>query len=125
MTELKAMDFSCAVPVADAIESISSEALQADLSAYQLLDVREDWERQICQLPGAHLPLPQILAGDADFASVGIDSARPVCVYCKGGVRSLKAAEAMREQYGFTQLKSLEGGILAWAKAVDPSLEIY
>jgi adenylyltransferase/sulfurtransferase len=122
---LKAIDYTCAVPVDTPSEEISVEALQASAGHYQLLDVRESWERKICHLAGAHLPLKEILSGEANFTAIGIDRDRPVCLYCKSGVRSLQAAQALRTQYGFTQIKSLGGGILAWAEKVDISLTTY
>ena len=42
-------------------------------------------------------------------------------VHCKSGARSAKAIALLREA-GFTRLKNLTGGILAWTKDVDPSL---
>lgn len=122
---LKTVEFTCKVALNPLIEEISPEALQANIGSYQMLDVRESWERQICCLPGAHLPLQMILGGEADFTAIGIDPDQPVCVYCKSGARSLKAAEAMRTKYGFSQIKSLRGGILAWAEKVNPALATY
>ncbi len=127
VTELKTIEYACAAPVSDAVEEIRPAELQVQLAdgGLQLVDVRETWEREICQLDSVHVPLDAILSGSADFAAAGIDPERPVYLYCKGGVRSLKAAEAMRTQYGFSQVKSLRGGILAWAEAVDPRLQTY
>jgi adenylyltransferase/sulfurtransferase len=39
-------------------------------------------------------------------------------------VRSQRAIAFLREQ-GFTKLKNLEGGILAWADRIDPSMPKY
>lgn len=125
VTELKPVVFACASDEGNGIAELSPIELKARLTDYQLLDVREDWEREICKLDGAHIPLSDILEGNADFEQVGIDPSQSICVYCKGGVRSLKAAEAMRARYGFTKLKSLQGGILAWADAVDQTLMHY
>ena len=45
-------------------------------------------------------------------------------VHCKSGVRSAKAIALLREA-GFSRLRNLTGGILAWIKDVDPSLPTY
>ena len=45
-------------------------------------------------------------------------------VHCKSGVRSAKAI-ALLQAAGFSKLKNLKGGILAWIKEVDPSLPSY
>jgi adenylyltransferase/sulfurtransferase len=118
-------DSSMAEDAVCGIVEVEPRQLQADSSDYQLLDVREDWERAICGLPGAHLPLGQILSGTADFSSLGLDTEKPTYVYCKAGVRSLQAAEAMQAHYGFKKLKNLQGGILAWAQQVDPAMPVY
>ena len=125
ITELKLIEYSCGIVRQDSVVEVDPSELQADVSDYQLLDVRENWERELCSLPGDHVPLGDILAGAVDFAALGLDPETPTYVYCKGGVRSLKAAEAMQANYGFKHLKSLRGGILAWAAQVDPSMQTY
>ena len=45
-------------------------------------------------------------------------------VHCKSGMRSQKAIQFLREQ-GFTKLKNLKGGILAWADEIDPTMPKY
>lgn len=125
VSELKLIQYSCGVTQQDSVVEVAPSELQADSSEYQLLDVREYWERSICNLPGEHLPLGQILEGQADFSKLGYDPNKPTYIYCKGGVRSLKAAEAMQAHYGFKQLKSLRGGILAWAAEIDPTMQTY
>ncbi len=42
-----------------------------------------------------------------------LDKSKPYFVYCKGGVRSDKAADIMKE-LGFRQVYTLEGGIDEW-----------
>ena len=49
---------------------------------------------------------------------------REIVVTCRSGGRSAKAAAALAE-LGFDKLYNLEGGILAWAKEIDPSLPQY
>ena len=45
-------------------------------------------------------------------------------VHCKSGMRSQKAIQFLRQQ-GFTKLKNLKGGILAWAERIDPTMPKY
>ncbi|MFT6972645.1 MAG: rhodanese-related sulfurtransferase, partial [Roseivirga sp.] len=47
-----------------------------------------------------------------------------IVVHCKSGARSEKAIQLLREA-GLIDLKNLEGGILAWQKEIDPTLDIY
>jgi sulfur-carrier protein adenylyltransferase/sulfurtransferase len=85
-----------------------------------ILDVRNPPEIEICRIAGSTvIPLPE-LAGRLDE----LDRSVPMVVHCKSGARSAKAIALLREA-GFTRLKNLTGGILAWAKDVDPSLPTY
>ena len=47
-----------------------------------------------------------------------------IVIHCRSGARSQKAALAMKEA-GYTNVKNLAGGILAWADRIDPSLPKY
>lgn len=125
---LEWIEYQCSSAATEApggIVDVAPQQLKDDASDFQLLDVREDWERAICSLPGAHLPLGQILSGGADFSALGFDTKKPTYVYCKAGVRSMQAAEAMQAHYGFRNLMNLRGGILAWATEVDPDMPLY
>ncbi|MEP6508942.1 MAG: ThiF family adenylyltransferase, partial [Gemmatimonadales bacterium] len=86
----------------------------------QLIDVREEWEWQIARLPGARLiPLGQL------SSHIGsIDRNRETVIYCKSGIRSMHAAYEM-EDAGFKRLANLTGGILAWTRDVDPTVQRY
>jgi molybdopterin/thiamine biosynthesis adenylyltransferase/rhodanese-related sulfurtransferase len=88
--------------------------------ALQLVDVREDFERDICALPGA-IPLP---LGQVSARLGELDAARETVVFCKSGRRSQTAMNQML-QGGFKDIRNLEGGILAWIRDVDPSLSSY
>ena len=85
-----------------------------------ILDVREPAEWQICRLDGATLiplrELPQRLDE--------VPRDEDVVVHCKMGGRSAKAAQLLRER-GYTRVLDLEGGILAWARSVDPQMAQY
>lgn len=87
----------------------------------QVIDVREPHEYEIARLEGTKLiPLAQVVGRMSE-----IDPSRETVVHCKGGVRSAKAIEALK-QAGFTgQLINLKGGITAWSNDVDPSVPKY
>jgi len=87
----------------------------------QLIDVREPFEFAIARIPnGTLIPLGQIerRAGE-------IDSTRETVVYCKVGMRSAAAVHRLKEAGFPGRLLNLKGGILAWARDVDPSLPRY
>ena len=88
-----------------------------------ILDVREPREFEICRIPGSTLiplgDLPKRLGEIPQGAG-----APEVVVHCKSGVRSAKAVALLRER-GFTRVRNLKGGILAWIDEVDRTLPKY
>lgn len=94
-------------------------ALHAE-QAVQLLDVREPWEHELCHIAGdLHIPMAEIPARLAD-----IPQDRPLIVVCHHGMRSYQVAEFLLAR-GFADVANLDGGIDAWARAVDPTLALY
>lgn len=85
-----------------------------------LLDVREPHEYQICNIPQAKL----IPLGDLPKRAAELDKDASYVLHCKGGVRSLKGCDVLR-QAGFANVKNMKGGILAWSDKVDPSVPKY
>jgi adenylyltransferase/sulfurtransferase len=84
-----------------------------------VIDVREPHEWHISQLDGAQL----IPKGDLPDHLQEFDETKEYVTLCKSGVRSLEAARLMKAA-GF-RVKSLRGGINAWAQEIDPSLPQY
>ncbi|HEU5450747.1 MAG TPA: molybdopterin-synthase adenylyltransferase MoeB [Terriglobales bacterium] len=102
--------------------SISVEELKKRLDAGDkpfILDVREPHEYQICNLGGHLIPL-----NDLPKRVNELDSSREIVAHCKMGGRSAKAVDFLR-QAGFTKVKNLTGGIMAWADKVDPKMPKY
>ncbi len=78
-----------------------------------LIDVREPFEHELVHIDGARLvPLAQLLD---DPAALGEG---PFVVYCKTGIRSQRAADALRA--AGADAVSLRGGIQAWLDLTDP-----
>ncbi len=85
-----------------------------------ILDVRNPEEYQICQIAGSKLlPLPELPRHWQE-----LDKDQDMVVHCKSGMRSAKAIQFLKQQ-GFTKLRNLKGGILAWAERIDRSLPKY
>ncbi|MEX2584587.1 MAG: molybdopterin-synthase adenylyltransferase MoeB [Gemmatimonadota bacterium] len=87
-----------------------------------VIDVREPYEWDIGNLgsEGARL----IPLGELTQRHQEIDSDDEVVVYCRSGARSARAVEFLRQQ-GYSRVRNLEGGILAWSEEVDPSIPKY
>jgi adenylyltransferase/sulfurtransferase len=84
-----------------------------------ILDVREPFEYQIANLGGKLIP-----QGDVPQRLDEIDRTREIIVQCKGGARSQRIAELLK-QNGYERVVNLAGGILAWAAEIDPSMKKY
>ena len=95
-------------------------SLKENGSDYQLIDVREPYERKIASIEGELVPLAQIMS----FAD-NIARDKKVIIYCRSGSRSAQAVIQLEKQNGFDNLYNLKGGILAWAKEIDPTVAKY
>ena len=97
-----------------------AEQLASSAPPY-LLDVREPWEWAVSNLAdrGARL----IPLGELEERLGEIPADRPVVAYCRTGQRSWDAAQMMRRA-GREHVSNLRGGILAWARDVEPGLPV-
>lgn len=87
-----------------------------------LIDVREPVEWDINHIRGAELiPKSAIEAGEG-LAKLPQD--RIPVLYCKTGVRSAEALAALKKA-GFSDALHLQGGIVAWAKQLEPDMVMY
>lgn len=85
-----------------------------------LLDVREPWELELCQLEGSqHIPM-HLVPTRCDE----IDPDQNVVVICHHGGRSMQVAMFL-EHKGFAAVYNLMGGVEAWAGEVEPTMRRY
>jgi adenylyltransferase/sulfurtransferase len=90
--------------------------------AYQLLDVREEYELGICSLESVgarHIPLAAL---PLRLDELRVDE--PLILMCRSGIRSAQAVAYLRTM-GFENAVNLAGGLLAWAERVDPDMPTY
>ncbi|MFN3604227.1 MAG: rhodanese-like domain-containing protein [Leptonema sp. (in: bacteria)] len=85
-----------------------------------LLDVREDFEREIAKIENSFL-LTKDLAKEILFSW---EKNTKMVFYCHTGVRSLQAAFFFYKN-GFRNIWNLNGGIHRWAKEIDPNIPLY
>ncbi|MFB9907402.1 adenylyltransferase/sulfurtransferase MoeZ [Allokutzneria oryzae] len=89
---------------------------------FVLVDVREPHEYEIVKIPGSVLiPKDRILSGEA-FGELPQD--KPIVLHCKSGARSAEALAALHRA-GFGDAVHVGGGVLGWARDIDPSLPTY
>ncbi|PYO44106.1 MAG: molybdenum cofactor biosynthesis protein MoeB [Gemmatimonadetes bacterium] len=85
-----------------------------------VIDVRDPHEHAIAHIEGARLiPLSELPDRLGE-----LDGHREIVTHCHHGARSLKALEILKAA-GFPKVRSLRGGIDAWAVNVDRSLPRY
>ncbi len=85
-----------------------------------VLDVREKWENELCQIPTNKLiPLSSLPSRVAE-----LDKDQTIVVHCHHGGRSSRAVAYLQQQ-GFAKVFNLTGGIHAWSQKIDPSVKVY
>lgn len=87
---------------------------------FQLIDVREPHEYDICNLNGELIP-----QGDIPDSVDKIEKDKKVIIHCRSGARSGNMVQWLEKNHGFENLYNLKGGILAWAREIDPSMPTY
>jgi adenylyltransferase/sulfurtransferase len=130
ITELIDYDAFCGVVSEDARDAAAGHTitpleLKQKIDAHDnfvLVDVREPGEFEIVRIPGSVLiPKDRILSGEA-LSELPQD--KQIVLHCKSGARSAEALAALH-QAGFGDAVHVGGGVLAWAREVDPSLPTY
>jgi rhodanese-related sulfurtransferase len=85
-----------------------------------LLDIRELYEFEICRIGGLHIPMDQVVDRIVD-----LHVKQPICVMCKSGKRAAAVANMLETDFEFDRVYVLDGGIIAYAEQIDPTLELY
>lgn len=137
VTDLTEAAAACAVdldgggmaePAADEIDVAEFLSVEDDVL---VVDVREDWERELAVIPGSvHLPLGGLrdggwqalesALGDSGRAGSPID----IVIHCRSGARSAEAIEILSGLVpAGVRLRSLAGGIDAWEAAARASAD--
>lgn len=87
---------------------------------FQLIDVREENEFEICNIGGELIPMNTI---PEHIDRISRD--KDVVIHCRSGMRSANVISYLEQREGFDNLYNLEGGILDWITYVDPTLTSY
>lgn len=107
----------------ETVPEISADALRAELGSEEpplLIDVRDPAEWGISHIEGAR----QIPRAELPERVDELTRAQEIVLYCRVGHSSALATRFLLD-LGFSRVKSLRGGINAWAESVDPSLVQY
>ncbi|MFZ1073963.1 MAG: rhodanese-like domain-containing protein, partial [Verrucomicrobiia bacterium] len=96
------------------------KALDDPKLGIKVVDVREPDEYDIAKVRGVPLlPLSELQSRFTE-----LDPNTQYYLHCKGGVRSLKAVNFLKQQ-GFKYVKSVKGGISAWSDEIDSNVPKY
>ncbi|PZR53587.1 adenylyltransferase/sulfurtransferase MoeZ [Xylanimonas oleitrophica] len=120
--DLYAAHCGAAAPTAPITSVRELAGLRAGGGAPFVLDVREPWEAEAAPFHGAHLvPSGELGPGCAEGVRrvAALAAGRPVHVLCRSGARSQAVAATLRESG--LDARSVEGGVLAWAREVESS----
>lgn len=110
-----------------AADEIDAAEFRARRDEVIVVDVREDWERELTAIPGSvHLPLDDLRNGGWQALATVLGGSGPagssddIVIHCKSGARSAEAVEILSGSVpASVRLRSLTGGIDAWAAADD------
>lgn len=86
---------------------------------FQLIDVREEHELEICEIGGTHIAMGEVME---NLDKISKD--KQVIIHCRSGARSGAICQAL-EANGFSNVYNLKGGIIAWSTEIDPSITKY
>ncbi|PYV17003.1 MAG: molybdenum cofactor biosynthesis protein MoeB [Acidobacteria bacterium] len=102
------------------ISALEVKQMMDERKPFVLVDVREPHEYQICKIPGSKL----IPLGDVPRRMHELNSADEIVVHCRSGQRSAQAVGFLIKA-GFRKIHNLRGGVLSWAREVDPTMPVY
>jgi rhodanese-related sulfurtransferase len=99
---------------------ISVQELKAMIDAKEelfILDVREEYEYEAANIGANLIPMGDIMERVNE-----VPKDKKVVVHCRSGKRSATVINALEQNFGYTNLVNLKGGIIAWASEIDNSL---
>ena len=104
----------------DEIDVFELKELIDSNEEFTLIDVREDFEFQICNIGGLNYSLNSI-----PERLNQINETQKTVLLCHHGVRSMHALRFLKAQFPSMDAVSVQGGIDAYARLVDTSLPRY
>lgn len=88
--------------------------------APHIIDVREPWEFEADHIDAENIPMGQV-PGRIDELTEWKDQELVIC--CRSGGRSGNIANYLRAN-GFSQVRNLTGGMLAWKANINPDFNV-
>ena len=104
------------------MHTISALVLEKAISngeKYTIVDVREPYEYEACNIQSLHIPMGEICDRIAELPT---DS--NVVIMCRSGKRAEAVANILETDHSMKNIFILDGGILAWKEQVDNTLDL-
>lgn len=95
------------------------KALRDNHTEHILIDVREQHEYDAANINGILIPMSEFANRHNEIPKDG-----KVIIQCRSGQRSANVVMWLEQNMGYENLYNLEGGIIAWATEIDPSLNV-
>ena len=97
-----------------------SSIIESANSDYQLIDIRDEYEHDICCIGGEKINMYSIPEN-----IYKLSKNKKIIIYCRTGVRSANIVNLLEKKFSFNNVYNLDGGIMRWRDDVDPSLKSY
>jgi adenylyltransferase/sulfurtransferase len=104
------------------MQEISVHELKALMDSgdpFTLIDVREPYEAEMASMGGKLIPMGEVLSRLSEIPNAG-----KVVLHCRSGGRSGSVIQVLQEEFGYSNLINLKGGIMAWAAEIDSHLNL-
>ncbi len=82
---------------------------------FLIIDVRENYEYDMYNIGAKLIPLGFVISSISELEDF---KDKEIIVHCRSGMRSATAKSMLNER-GFTNVRNLLGGILAWQETFD------
>ncbi|MBC7411753.1 MAG: rhodanese-like domain-containing protein [Bacteroidia bacterium] len=103
------------------VNEITVQEVKKALDEHQniiIIDVREQHEVDAANFGAIHIPMGEVLNRLNE-----IPKDKPVYIHCRSGSRSGAICNALMNN-GYTNVFNIKGGIMAWSKEIDTSLQV-
>tara|TARA_B100000003_G_scaffold29210_1_gene23345 strand:- start:1955 stop:2275 length:321 start_codon:yes stop_codon:yes gene_type:complete len=97
-----------------------SNLINSNNNDYQLIDIRDDYEYDICCIGGEKISMYSIIKNINKLSK-----SKKVIIYCRTGSRSSNIIDLIEKKFQYKNIYNLEGGIMKWREDIDPTLEKY
>ncbi len=94
--------------------------MDSDKNDFQLIDIRDEYEYDICCIGGEKINIYSILDNLNKLSKE-----KKIIIYCRTGSRSADIVNLLDKSYSFNNVYNLEGGIMKWRDDIDPTIKEY